>query len=151
MRQGQSVRLPIAPAGSLLTLPDTERRQLLRDVARSPAGAWVTCVSGSMEPTIQVGQKVRVRATRRPRIGDVVVFETGSGDGYMLHRVLLTLPIVPWFIHGGDAVPRGEPGIAHRRQLIGTAEVPHRRPDALVLLRAIRRAARAAARTFVLR
>ena len=76
-------------------IPDPERSALLQELARSPAGALITCSSGSMEPTIAVGQSVRVRAipSQELRVGDVVVYQ-GKEGAYIMHRIVLILSLI---------------------------------------------------------
>ncbi len=85
-----------------------------------------------MEPTVRLGDRVRVEAGARVRAGDVILFEALRG-GYVLHRVVLRVPGTSWLIHAGDA--RHEPGprlldrlgATRCERVIGRADVPRRR------------------------
>lgn len=121
--------------------------ELVRDLARTPGGAWVTCAGRSMEPTIRLGDRVRIIACDRVRSGDVVLFE--GGRGHVLHRVVLCVPGTPWFVHIGDAGSGDGPGLARRSQVVGRALVPRQRPPLPVWGAAIRRLGRAARRRLV--
>lgn len=104
------------------------QERLWTDAAR-PEGVWITVVGDSMLPTLAPGTQVRVRA-RAPRIGEVVLYVTASGDRGVVHRVLFCLPGVPWIVQAGDARrERGVVGVIHRRQVVGVAEIPRRLPS----------------------
>jgi hypothetical protein len=105
-----------------------DRRALVRELARSPSGVCITCAGRSMEPTVRPGQRLQVIAAGRPRIGEVVLFETADRRDLVLHRVVLAAPGAPWFWHIGDAGSPEGPARAHVRQLIGRALLPRRRP-----------------------
>lgn len=105
-------------------LPDSPRRELVHDLARSAGGVWVTCAGRSMEPTIKLGDRVRVEACERVRAGDVVLFE--GSRSYVLHRVLFPLPGTSWFVHIGDAGSEDGPGLAHAARVVGRAELRRR-------------------------
>ncbi len=94
-----------------------------------------------MEPTIRSGDRVRIEACPRIRIGDVVLFQTPNA--YVLHRVVLPIPGTSRFLHIGDAGSTDGPEIAHRDQVIGRAALPRRLPDAATCLAGIRRLVRA--------
>lgn len=119
-----------------------DRRALVRELARTPAGIWITCAGRSMEPALRLGDRVRVKAARRPRIGDVVLLETADGRDLVLHRVILALPGLPWFWHDGDA-GAPDPAPAHVRQLLGRANLARRAPRLAALAAIARRSARA--------
>jgi hypothetical protein len=99
-----------------------------------------------MDPTVRVGDRLKVVAVKRPRIGDVVLFESRDGRDLILHRVLAIVPGLPWFFHDGDGRTYGEPGIAHVRQLVGRALLPRRLPNRVDAAGIARRIARALAR-----
>ena len=126
--------------------PQAEQRELFRELAARPAGTWVTCASGSMEPTIKVGDRVRVHACSGTdlRPGQVVLFETGDGKELVLHRVVLAVPGLPYFLHIGDAGRARGPGICHRDRVIARADLPVKRPSLAMLAAAARRTIRAA-------
>jgi hypothetical protein len=130
------VATPIDPEG---------RDALLRALAALPGGTWVTCAGRSMEPTIRLGDRVRIEACRRVRSGDVALFAARRG-GYVLHRVVLAVPGTGWFVHVGDAPSRAGPGLAHVRQLVGRAPVARRAPSAPERAAALGRVAVAALR-----
>jgi hypothetical protein len=114
-------------------LGDAARRGLLRDLVAT-GGAWVTCAGRSMEPTIRLGDRVRIEPCARGRTGEVVLFE--ATRGHVLHRVVLALPGLPWFLHLGDAGSGDGPGLAHVSRVVGRARLPRRRPPLPVLLAA---------------
>lgn len=120
-------------------IPGNERSALLRELAQSSAGVLITCNSGSMEPTIRVGQSVRVRAIPGPvlRAGDVVVYE-GKDGVYMMHRIVLISPGRAWFLHIGDAPTRSGPRRALMSSIIGRVDRQRRRPPPRVYLQAAR-------------
>jgi signal peptidase I len=121
-------------------------RELIRPVEPIPAqmDGWVVCGGPSMAPTVTVGQRVRVRPCERLLPGDVVVFKSRTGEVHVLHRVVLTVPGLPWFVHMGDA-PSAKPGLAHTVQVVGRAtELPRRRLSKRALLLALNRLAQGA-------
>lgn len=117
---------------------------LMRDLARTPGGAWVTCAGRSMEPTVALGERVRVVACDRVRSGDVVLFE--ASRAWVLHRVVLCVPGTDWFVHIGDAGSGDGPGLARRSRVLGRALLPRRRPPLPVWWAGIERVAGAARR-----
>jgi len=155
MRVGESLRLRryaivVGPGvvDVVASLPVAARHGLLRDQARSLQGAWVTCASESMTPTVRPGQRVRVRsgAGKRPRVrsGAVVLFETNTGEQLVLHRVVFASRWLPWFVHVGDAGQRA--GISRRERVVGVADLPRRRPSVSALWKSSARVIRAARR-----
>lgn len=125
--------------------PDLRARiALLRDRARSPAGLGLTCAGISMEPVIRLGQPVLVRAGA-PRRGAVAAFVNRRGS-IELHRLVLSTPLLDWWVHAGDNQVAAELGLVHGSQLVGLAEVPRARPGAVLTTRAAVRLARAAVR-----
>jgi hypothetical protein len=99
-----------------------------------------------MEPTVRMGDRLRVVSTSRPRIGEVVLFESADGQALILHRVIAAAPGIDWFLHDGDGETFGGPALAHRRQLIGRALTPRRPPrlrDAIGVARRVMRRLRA--------
>ena len=111
----------------------------MRELAGSPAVALITCSSGSMEPTIAVGQSVRVRAipSQELRVGDVVVYE-GNEGAYIMHRIVLIAPSRKWFLHIGDAPTGAGPRRALMASILGRVDRQRRRPPARVYLQAAR-------------
>ena len=97
-----------------------------------------------MEPTVRFGDRVRVRAVTELRAGDVVLF--AGARGHVLHRVVLALPGLPWFVHLGDAGSDDGPGVARKSAVIGRAELPRRSPSVRARLAGLRRLGRAARR-----
>jgi len=85
------------------------------------------CAGHSMLPTVQPGDRVEVRVGERHRPGDVVLFEGSGGDYDVLHRFILKLPFVPYFVHLGDA-PEARVGLARCDRIIGRAQLPRRSP-----------------------
>jgi signal peptidase I len=119
-------------------IPEKQRKALLRELAETSAGAEFTCNSASMEPTIMVGEKVRVHAvpTSALRVGDVVVYE---GDGiYMLHRIVLISPLRNWFLHIGDAPTMVGPRRARMSAIVGRTNHPWRMPKARLYILALK-------------
>lgn len=107
------------------------QKSLWSDAAQ-PEGAWITVVGDSMLPTLAPGTRVRVRARRaqRPRIGDVVLFVTASGEHGVLHRVVFCAPGFPWLVQSGDNQREaGSVAAIHRRQLVGVADLPRMLPS----------------------
>jgi hypothetical protein len=123
---------------------DALTRELVRDLASTPGGAWVTCAGRSMEPTLKLGDRLRIEACDRIRGGDVVLFE--ASRAYVLHRVVLCLPGTAWFVHIGDAGSGEGPGLAHGSRVVGRAFLPRRRPPLPVWWAGIKRLGRAARR-----
>jgi signal peptidase I len=111
---------------------------MLRELAATPQGAEFTCNSGSMEPTIQVGEKVRVHAVPLAKIGvgDVVVYE-GKDGIYMLHRIVLISPRRSWFLHIGDAPTLAGPRRARMSAIVGRTNHPRIRWTARQYLKAL--------------
>ena len=117
-----------------------------------------------MEPTIELGDQVRIEACARARAGDIVLLDsqgrisgsqnewpsgqkTGpTSDGYVLHRVVFCIPATGWLIHIGDSEACLVPGVAHVSQLIGRAALPRRLARPRALWAGFLRVARAAAR-----
>ena len=120
-------------------IPEQERRKLVRELAATSAGALVVCSSASMNPTIVVGQSVRVRAmpAANLRVGDVVVFE-GKGI-YMMHRVVLFSLDRSWFLHIGDAPTKDGPRRALTSAIVGRADRQRRWPSPWVYAQALRK------------
>ena len=110
---------------------------MLRELAQTEAGAVFRCNSGSMEPTIAVGQEVRVRAmpVGALRVGDVVVYE-GAGGIYMMHRIVLFSPDRTWFLHVGDAPGPWGPRRARSESIVGRVDRQRRRPPLVTYVRA---------------
>jgi hypothetical protein len=59
--------------------------------------------------------------------GDAVVFR-GKGDYDVVHRFVFKVPLMPYFVHRGDA-PEALVGVAHVSCLVGTAALPRRTPS----------------------
>ena len=94
-----------------------------RDLAERGV-ALVRVDGGCMEPTLRTGDRVVVRRDGAPRRGDVVLL---SASGWLeIHRILDRIEMGPdvWFLHQGDA--SGECGVAGRRDILGTLELPRR-------------------------
>lgn len=121
------------------------RDALLRELAALPGGTWVTCAGRSMEPTIRLGDRVRIEACTRVGSGEVALFAAQRG-GYVLHRVVLAVPGTGWFVHIGDAGSGDGPGLAHVSQLVGRAPLARRVPSVRVWAAALRRVSMAALR-----
>lgn len=137
---------PIGPEGrDALPARAAVHDTLLRELAALPGGTWVTCAGRSMEPTIRLGDRVRIEACGRVQSGDVALFAAQRG-GYVLHRVVLAVPGTGWFVHVGDAGSGDGPGLAHVSQLVGRAPVARRAPSASLRAAALRRVAAAALR-----
>ena len=103
------------------------------------------CGGLSMAPTVLPGDSVHLAAPAAPRAGDAVLFK-GHGDYEILHRFLFKVPLVPYFVHRGDAVT-ARVGLACCDRIVGVAALPRREVSvreladgcALVLRRAARR------------
>lgn len=82
-----------------------------------------------MEPTIRVGQSVRVRhvACALLRVGDVVVYE-GKAGIYMMHRIALISLDRTWFLHIGDAPSPAGPRRALMKSVVGRVDRQRRLP-----------------------
>jgi hypothetical protein len=100
------------------------------DIRRDLAERGVALVrvdGGCMAPTLRSGDRVVVRPAAAPRRGDVVLL---SASGWLeIHRVVDRIDMGPdwWVLHQGDA--SGLAGVAGRRDILGTVELP-RRPRA---------------------
>ena len=118
-------------------IPEKQRKAMLRELAKTTSGAEFTCNSGSMTPTIVVGEKVRIKAVAIAalQVGDVVVYE--GRDGYMLHRIVWISPRRRWFLHIGDAEPWGGPRRGLTSAIVGRSEHRRRRPRRRALLLAL--------------
>tara|TARA_R110002073_G_scaffold74100_2_gene181032 strand:- start:20464 stop:20766 length:303 start_codon:yes stop_codon:yes gene_type:complete len=92
-----------------------------------------------MEPTIAVGQTVRVRAmpSSQLRVGDVVVYE-GKDGVYIMHRIVVISPARIWFLHIGDAPTKAGPRRALMSSIVGRVDRQRRRPPVRVYLQAAR-------------
>lgn len=125
--------------------PDLRARiALLRDRAATPAGLSLTCAGVSMEPVIHLGQPVLVRVGVARR-GAVAAFVNRRGS-IELHRLVLSTPMLDWWVHAGDNQVSTELGLVHGSQLVGIAEVPRAIPTVAMTARAGVRLARAAGR-----
>ena len=107
-------------------MPGPIHGSLVRELAQKPGGTWVSCAGRSMEPTIELGDRVRIEACSpaRVRAGDIVLIE--SPGGHVLHRVVFCIPATGWLLHIGDSEACRAPGVAHTSQLIGRAALPRR-------------------------
>ena len=97
----------------LTSLAEPRRRDLdaaLRSMA-AEGGVELTVRGGSMEPGLAGGARVRVRRSRRPLPGDVVVVR--SGERLLVHRLLGAAPRKgAWrLLTRGDAAPRPDPWV----------------------------------------
>lgn len=106
-----------------------------------------------MEPTLHVGERVKIRGFEPAalRAGDVVLFEGAEEGVYILHRIALLVPASPWFFHIGDAPTPAGPRRAHRCRIVGRAEMPRRLPPPGVYLQLARNLARGSARRLRIR
>lgn len=98
-----------------------------------------------MEPTVQLGDRVRVRAAPRVRSGDVVAFTSLNGQ-LMLHRVVFVLEAAGIFAHVGDAGYDDAPGIAPLDGILGRADLARRPISLRTRAAAMRRMVRASMR-----
>lgn len=126
----------------MVELSQDGHRDLVSQLAHQPGGVWVTCIGRSMEPTIWLGDQVRVEACDRPRAGDVVLLEAGCG--YILHRLIARVPGTDWLLHIGDSPACVQPSLARLSRVMGRADVPRRAPDARVMSLSLLRLAAAA-------
>jgi hypothetical protein len=85
------------------------------------------CAGHSMTPTVRLGDTVRITTGVRPVPGDAVLFSSPRGDYDVLHRLVFKLPLLPYFVHRGDA-PTASVGLARWERIVGCAELPRRRP-----------------------
>lgn len=131
-------------AGQALPPDRRARIELLRERARSAAGLIVTCGGRSMEPALRLGDEVRVRAGRAER-GCVAAFVNQRGS-LELHRLVLALPGLDWWVHAGDNQVSAELGLVHGSQLVGIAELARKTPGPSETARAAWVLARAAGR-----
>ncbi len=107
----------LGPEGDLLVL----------DLLARGEAVVVTCAGGSMEPTVPRGAKVLVRPGAAAP-GDVALLRTR--DGFVLHRILLRLPL-GLVVHRGDR-PGARPGLGRWRDVLGRADLPPRRRRGLL-------------------
>ena len=120
-------------------LSAADRHDLLRDLAANPDGAWITVAGRSMEPTLHLGDRVRIRRCTSIRAGDVVLFETRDRADVILHRVIALVPVISWFWHIGDGGHPSLPGLASTHAIIGRADLPRRRVRLQSYVAAVRR------------
>ncbi len=124
--------------------------ELVRQLAQTEVGATITCASPSMEPTILVGQEVRVVHRKVVVVGDVILFETVDGLDLVLHRVVLTVPGTPWIAQVGDASRARATALVHTSRVVGVAiDIAQRKPRTKVLAAAVFRFARRGVRVSV--
>ncbi|HVV81868.1 MAG TPA: S24/S26 family peptidase [Kofleriaceae bacterium] len=123
------------------------RLELARDRVASREGLILTCAGVSMEPAIRLGDRVRVRPGQARR-GAVAAFVNRRGT-FELHRLVLSVPGLDWWVHAGDNQVSDELGLVHRSQIVGVADVARALPRAALTARAALRLARAAARLTV--
>ena len=78
-----------------------------------------------MAPTVLPGDVLRLSESRTDiSSGDAVLFR-GLGPYDVVHRYLFKVPLLPYFVHRGDA-REALVGVAHVNRLIGPAAIPHR-------------------------
>ena len=123
-------------------MPLELRGELVHQLVRKKGGTWVTCAGRSMEPTIGLGDRVRVEAGGKERAGDVVLIE--ASPGFILHRVVFRVPGTGWLVHMGDSPACKRPGIAHTSRIVGRAALPRRLPRPRMIAAGVLRAAAAA-------
>src|SRR6185503_11898163 len=90
----------------------------------------VRVASGSMLPTVKVGESVTVRAAP-PRLGEVALLRVQTG-GFLLHRLVAQLRLGPFtrWVHAGDA-PGAGAGLCAADEVLGLAELDGRVPARL--------------------
>lgn len=61
---------------------------LWEDLYKKKQKSWLTILSGSMMPLLQIGDKALIHTVKRAeiRVGDVILFKTG--DKLVIHRVI---------------------------------------------------------------
>lgn len=98
-----------------------EHNKLVRGVLVTQGVIGVSCGGRSMEPTILLGQRVKV-TQGVPKNGDVILFESKTNQ-LILHRLVCWPMIGQWFWHIGDAPTPLGPRKAHKRAFIGVADM----------------------------
>lgn len=73
-------------------------------------------LTGSMEPTIEIGDDVLIKVTQDIKKGDVVVFDNKDNDNFILHRVIQ--------VNENDVLTKGDnnnmyDGIIPKENIIG--------------------------------
>lgn len=98
-----------------------EHLKLLRSTLKAQGVIWISCGGKSMEPTIVLGQRVKV-TEGRPQRGDVILFESKTNQ-LILHRLVFWPSLGRWFWHEGDAPSPLGPRKAHKSSFVGVADV----------------------------
>ena len=78
-------------------------------------------ISGSMEPTIEVGSMVVTQPytdSNEPQIGDIITFAR-PGLGVVCHRIVNLNPSGPGYITQGDANDNADLWVVQRKEIIG--------------------------------
>ena len=87
-----------------------------------------TVASESMEPTIPKGSLVWTRE-REPQLGDVVVYESPTGAGFQVHRIVEVLNVygLIQYVTKGDANDAADSAVVQRDWIVGvvTRDVPY--------------------------
>jgi hypothetical protein len=85
------------------------------------------CGGSSMAPALRPGDPVHVIAGASPRRGDAVVFASAAGDFDVVHRFVFKVPLLPFFVHRGDA-PHARVALASCDRIVGVAVLAPRKP-----------------------
>ena len=78
-------------------------------------------ISGSMEPTLEVGSMVVTQPyadSDDPQVGDIITF-TRPGLGVICHRIVSLNPAGPGYITQGDANNSADLWVVQRKEIIG--------------------------------
>jgi hypothetical protein len=104
------------------------------------------CGGSSMTPSLQVGDRVRLAsAPSSVRPGDAVLFCSANGDYDIVHRFVFKVPLLPLFVHRGDAIGACV-GLAHCDRILGVVPLASRKPSARDMLAGCALVARRAAK-----
>ena len=80
-----------------------------------------------MAPTVAPGDAVHIRRAASCRPGDAVVFASAGGEFDVLHRFVFKVPLVPYFVHRGDA-EGAQVGLARCDRIVGVAPLARSKP-----------------------
>ena len=91
---------------------------LWEDLYSKKHQSWLTILSGSMMPLLQIGDKVLIQSVKPDeiRLGDIIVFKTLDSDKLIVHRVIRRYSSSS-FLQKGDSTTTAE--IVNSKYLIG--------------------------------